>query len=142
LNFLNGSGQLWPDVLSQTAFGAIYELVADFRPLLKGPKSIHLDGGEMSENIASPSIGLDEAKSFGVIEPFDDTDSVHKSFLLMPFLAYEVHCLGVLQHLSIVLKGDATPFLGNAVKRGGALVFFCNRAQAQQGDDVQVPICL
>ena len=59
------------DVVSQHALGACDQLIVHARTLLQCAKTVHLDGGEMCEDIASALIRFDEAKTLGVVEPFD-----------------------------------------------------------------------
>jgi hypothetical protein len=59
------------NVVRQHAFGAGYEFVADFGPLFERTEAIHLDGREVGEYIAPTLIRFNEAKTFGIVKPFD-----------------------------------------------------------------------
>ncbi|MDQ5927071.1 MAG: hypothetical protein QG554_2014, partial [Pseudomonadota bacterium] len=60
------------DVVGQHSLGASHQFVIDSCALLQRAKTVHLNGGKMSEDIALAVIWFDEAKTFGVVEPLDN----------------------------------------------------------------------
>ncbi len=70
------SGRL--NVGSLLAFGALRDFELYFLTFFKGFETIHLDRGEMCEQIFSPVIRRDESETLGVVEPLDCT-CCHKS---------------------------------------------------------------
>ena len=58
------------DVFGPGAFGVFDNIELDIVPFIEGPISIAEDGGEMYKDIIR-AFAFDEAKAFGIIEPFD-----------------------------------------------------------------------
>ena len=65
------------DVGSLLAFRALRDFELDFLTFFEGLKTVHIDCGEVSEQILAAVIRSDEAKAFGIIEPLNST-SCHK----------------------------------------------------------------
>lgn len=65
------------DVGSLLAFRALRDFELDFLTFFEGLKTVHVDCGEMREQILAAVIWSDEAKAFGIIEPLNST-SCHK----------------------------------------------------------------
>ena len=65
------------DIGSLLAFRALRDFELDFLTFFEGLKTVHVDRGEVSEQILAAVIRSDEAKAFGIIEPLNST-SCHK----------------------------------------------------------------
>jgi hypothetical protein len=65
------------DVGSLLAFRALRDFELDFLTFFEGLKTVHVDCGEVREQIFAAVIWSDEAKAFGIIEPLNST-SCHK----------------------------------------------------------------
>jgi hypothetical protein len=65
------------DVGSLLAFRALRDFELDFLTFFEGLKTGHIDCGEVREQILAAVIRSDEAKTLGIIEPFNST-SCHK----------------------------------------------------------------
>jgi hypothetical protein len=65
------------DVGSLLAFRALRDFELDFLTFFEGLKTVHVDCGEVCEQIFAAVIWSDEAKAFGIIEPLNST-SCHK----------------------------------------------------------------
>ena len=61
------------DVGSLLAFRALRDFELDFLTFFEGLKTVHVDCGEMREQILAAVIWSDEAKTFGIIEPLNST---------------------------------------------------------------------
>jgi hypothetical protein len=61
------------DVGSLLAFRALRDFELDFLTFFEGLKAVHVDCGEMREQIFAAIIWSDEAKAFGIIEPLNGT---------------------------------------------------------------------
>jgi hypothetical protein len=46
--------------------------------LLEGPEAIHLNGGKVGKYVAAAALWLNEAKAFGVVEPFHSANGFHR----------------------------------------------------------------
>jgi hypothetical protein len=55
----------------QKSFFALNQVKADPLALFDGFETRHLDGRKMGEGVSPTAIGLDEAKTLGIVEPFD-----------------------------------------------------------------------
>ena len=77
----SGSGAL--DVGSLLTLGPLHDFEGNLFALLQGLEAIHVDRGEVGEQILAAIIWSNEAKTLGIIEPFHSTDChVWKTFLL------------------------------------------------------------
>jgi hypothetical protein len=65
------------DVGSLLAFRALRDFELDFLTFFEGLKTVHVDCGEVCEQILAAVIRSDEAKTFGIVEPLNST-SCHK----------------------------------------------------------------
>src|SRR6476661_6655020 len=65
------------DVGSLLAFRALRDFELDFLTFFQGLETGHIDCGEVCEQILAAVIRSDEAKTLGIIEPFNST-SCHK----------------------------------------------------------------
>ena len=61
------------DVGSLLAFRALRDFELDFLTFFEGLKTVHIDCGEVCEQILAAVIRGDEAKTFGIIEPLNST---------------------------------------------------------------------
>ena len=61
------------DVLGMQALGPCTTSNVTGAPWLQRPETFHLDGRKVSEHVRAAAFGLDEAKPFGVVEPFHST---------------------------------------------------------------------
>lgn len=55
----------------QKSFFSLDQFKADPLALFEGFETLHLDGRKMGEGVSSSAIGLYEAKTLGIVEPFD-----------------------------------------------------------------------
>jgi hypothetical protein len=70
------------DVGSLLALGALHNFEGNLFAFFQGLEAIHVDRGEMGEQILAAIIRSNEAKTLGIIEPFHSTDChVWKTFL-------------------------------------------------------------
>ena len=72
------------DVDGHQPFGPIGEFKLDPGPFLEGFEPFHLDGREVCKGIGAPTVGLDKAEAFGIVEPFDCTAGHGLSPLFAP----------------------------------------------------------
>jgi hypothetical protein len=68
------------DVGSLLAFRALRDFELNFLTFFEGLKTVHVDCGEVSEQIFAAVIWSDEAKTFGIIEPLNSTCCHKKNF--------------------------------------------------------------
>lgn len=68
------------DVGSLLAFRALRDFELNFLTFFEGLKTVHVDCGEVSEQIFAAVIRSDEAKTFGIIEPLNSTCCHKKNF--------------------------------------------------------------
>jgi hypothetical protein len=68
------------DVGSLLAFRALRDFELNFLTFFEGLKTVHVDCGEVSEQIFTAVIRSDEAKTFGIIEPLNSTCCHKKNF--------------------------------------------------------------
>ena len=61
------------DIGSLLAFRALRDFELDFLTFFEGLETVHIDCGEVREQILAAVIRSDEAKTFGIIEPFNST---------------------------------------------------------------------
>jgi hypothetical protein len=66
---------------SLLAFRALRDFELNFLTFFQGLKTVHVDCGEVSEQIFTAVIWSDEAKAFGIIEPLNSTSCHKKNFL-------------------------------------------------------------
>ena len=59
------------DVGSLLALGALHDIEGNFLTFLQRLETIHVDGGEMSEEVFAAIIRSDKAKTLGIIKPLD-----------------------------------------------------------------------
>ena len=71
------------DVVGEHALGPRHQFILHARTLFQRAKAIHLDGREVREDITPALIGLDEAKPFGIVEPFDNSCGQKSALLLI-----------------------------------------------------------
>ena len=69
------------DIGSLLAFRALRDFELNFLTFFQGLKTVHVDCGEVSEQIFTAVIWSDEAKAFGIIEPLNSTSCHKKNFL-------------------------------------------------------------
>jgi hypothetical protein len=69
------------DVGSLLAFRALRDFELNFLTFFEGLETVHVDCGEVSEQIFTAVIWSDEAKTFGIIEPLNSTSCHKKNFL-------------------------------------------------------------
>ena len=63
-----------PDVLCQVALGALHELEFNPAALAKCSETFHLNSRKVREHVGTPVRGLNEAKTLGIVKPFDRTE--------------------------------------------------------------------
>jgi len=63
------------------AFRALRDFELNFLTFFEGLETVHVDCGEVSEQIFTAVIWSDEAKTFGIIEPLNSTSCHKKNFL-------------------------------------------------------------
>jgi hypothetical protein len=68
------------DVGSLLAFRALRDFELDFLTFFEGLETVHVDCGEVREQILAAVIWSDEAKTFGIIEPLNSTCCHKKNF--------------------------------------------------------------
>ena len=68
------------DVGSLLAFRALRDFELNFLTFFEGLETVHVDCGEVSEQIFAAVIWSDEAKTFGIIEPLNSTCCHKKNF--------------------------------------------------------------
>ena len=68
------------DVGSLLAFRALRDFELNFLTFFEGLETVHVDCGEVSEQIFAAVIWSDEAKTFGIIEPLNCTCCHKKNF--------------------------------------------------------------
>jgi hypothetical protein len=68
------------DVGSLLAFRALRDFELNFLTFFEGLKTVHVDCGEVREQIFAAVIWSDEAKTFGIIEPLNSTCCHKKNF--------------------------------------------------------------
>jgi hypothetical protein len=61
------------DIGSLLAFRALRDFELDFLTFFEGLETVHIDCGEVREQILTAVIRSDEAKTFGIIEPLNST---------------------------------------------------------------------
>lgn len=61
------------DVGSLLAFRALRDFELNFLTFFEGLETVHVDRGEVREQIFAAIIWSDEAKTFGIIEPLNST---------------------------------------------------------------------
>jgi hypothetical protein len=66
------------DVGSLLAFRALRDFELDFLTFFQGLEAVHVDRGEVCEQILAAIIRSDEAETFGVIEPLNGTSCHNK----------------------------------------------------------------
>ncbi len=69
------------DVGSLLAFRALRDFELYFLTFFEGLETVHVDCGEVREQILAAVIRSDEAKAFGIIEPLNSTCCHKKNFL-------------------------------------------------------------
>jgi hypothetical protein len=69
------------DVGSLLALGALHDFEGDFFAFLQGLETIHVDRGEVREEIFAAIVRRNKAEAFGIIEPLDSTDCHVCNFL-------------------------------------------------------------
>ena len=70
------------DVGSLLAFRALRDFELHFLTFFQGLEAVHVDCGEVCEQILTAVIRSDEAKTFGVIEPLNGTSChIKKTFI-------------------------------------------------------------
>ena len=70
------------DVRSLLAFRALRDFELDFLTFFESLEAVHLDCGEVGEQILTAVIRSDKAEAFRVVEPLDGT-CCHKSVFLL-----------------------------------------------------------
>jgi hypothetical protein len=79
--FTSGAGGLSRlDVGSLLAFRALRDFELNFLTFFEGLETVHVDCGEVCEQVLAAIIRSDEAKAFGVIEPLNGTSCHKKTF--------------------------------------------------------------
>lgn len=68
------------DVGSLLAFRALRDFELNFLTFFEGLETVHVDCGEVCEQILAAVIWSDEAKAFGIIEPLNCTCCHKKNF--------------------------------------------------------------
>src|SRR5690606_40335491 len=59
------------DIECLLAFRTLSDFEFDFLPFFESLEAVHLYGREVSKKVFAPIIGSDEAKPFGIVEPFN-----------------------------------------------------------------------
>jgi hypothetical protein len=72
------------DVGSLLAFRALRDFELNFLTFFEGLETVHVDCGEVREQIFAAVIWSDEAKTFGIIEPLNCTCCHKKNFQKKP----------------------------------------------------------
>ena len=70
---VRGQGLVGLDVGSLLAFRALSNFELHFLTFFQGLEAVHVNRGEVCEQILTAVIRSDEAKTFGVIEPLNGT---------------------------------------------------------------------
>jgi hypothetical protein len=86
--FYNRAGLRALDVGSLLAFRALRDFELNFLTFFEGLKTVHVDCGEVCEQILAAVIWSDEAKAFGIIEPLNST-CCHKELSNIIFESHE-----------------------------------------------------
>lgn len=68
------------DVGSLLAFRALRDFELNFLTFFEGLETVHVDCGEVREQVLAAVIWSDEAKTFGIIEPLNCTCCHKKNF--------------------------------------------------------------
>lgn len=94
----------WPNyrlallnVRSLLALRALRDVKLDFLTFFQGLEAVHLDCGEVSEQIFAAVIRSDKAKAFGIIEPLDST-CCHKSIFQILTITRAVKARSIARH--------------------------------------------
>src|SRR5450830_161516 len=82
-SYVWGSRSARLDVGSLLAFRALRDFELHLLTFFQGLEAVHVDCGEMREQILTAIIRSDEAKTFGVIEPLNGTCCHKKNFQIL-----------------------------------------------------------
>ena len=72
------------DVGSLLAFRALRDFELNFLTFFEGLETVHVDCGEVREQVLAAVIWSDEAKAFGIIEPLNCTCCHKRTFKIEP----------------------------------------------------------
>src|SRR5438105_626153 len=87
---LGARARLGMDVLRELALGALRDLERDARALLERLEAFHGDRGEMREDVRAATVGLDEAETLRVVEPFHRAS---RHFFFLVAVLFHVICV-------------------------------------------------